>query len=259
MFDYFIYLVILAAGGLLGWVMRGRAERARRPQSHTYDQPSLPERGGGTYVKRQDPDQQAWVPRPQPRGGQPQPSSNLLMDIERLAVRLNSVEARVERLEDTREARSYDETGRGRSWQHDTRRRDEPRQGGQHSTSNTPRSPSASDAAVHQSYLRIFNEVPPDLPIQPVFVTLESDGGAGDIVESVRRFRQSESRHQVFVIFPNPGGGGWLYPNPRHPYTESMRYVFPGLARDNYNEVKPDINPLPVRPVGDGLWETLPG
>jgi hypothetical protein len=258
MYDYFIYLVLLAGGALLGYVVRGRLERGRRAVPPWPHQSDSTEREGGSYVQQRDPAPPTWarVPRSTSQLG-PDP----MQQVEALRMRLSGVEGRVQRLEDVLANRRDEKTRTEERWSRepDSRRSANPESGEPSRRPPLPRREANSYAAAQESYLKIFTEVTPDLPVQPLFVTLESDGVTGAIGESVRRFRQSESRHQVFVVFPKAGGGGWLYPNPRHPYTESMHYVFPELTRDNYNEVKPVINPLPARLIEDGLWETLTG
>lgn len=259
MFDYFIYLILLAVGALAGYMWRARSERGLRDQERWTDRHAQAEDGGPPYGPQQpNPSPPAWATK---RREQIQLGSGLMQEVEALKSRLERVEVSVERLEGARRVQTEDRTPTG-GWR---RHENDPRRGAgganreQPPRSQPPRHAADSYSAAQESYLKLSSDGPRDLPIQPLFVTLESEGGAGAIGESVRRFRQSESRHQVFIVFPKSGGEGWLYPNPRHPYTEAMRYVFPWLTHANYDDYKHTINPLPARLIEAGVWEALPG
>ena len=98
-----------------------------------------------------------------------------------------------------------------------------------------------------------------DLPIEPLFVTLDMDSSArgSAIGETKRRFNQSESKHSAFVVFPQDQNEGWIYPNPQISFTEAMKYVFPDLNYENFEDAKDRVEPRKVRSVSESAWETV--
>jgi hypothetical protein len=125
----------------------------------------------------------------------------------------------------------------------------------QHTKGGSSFSEQARDA-----YHRLSAEGLRNLPIEPLFVYLdvESSAAGAAVGESHRLFKESENKQNAFIIFQQDGREGWLFPNPRISYTESMRYVFPGLSYENFTEFKQKIDPARVRTSGDGMWELLP-
>jgi hypothetical protein len=119
-------------------------------------------------------------------------------------------------------------------------------------------SPSSSNT-VRDAYHKLSTEGLRNLPIEPLFVFLDVDSSAmGSAVgESQRLFRQSDNKQNAFVIFQNNRRDGWLFPNPRISYTESMRYVFPELSHENYEGFKNEVEPKKVRMTAEEMWEML--
>lgn len=110
-----------------------------------------------------------------------------------------------------------------------------------------------------ESYRKLAVEGLRNLPLEPdfVFLDMESSASASGVGESRRLFRHSDSNQNPFVLFHSDSDRGWLFPNPRVSYTESMRYVFPELSYSNYTEHKQHIKPIPVRLISEDLWEIV--
>jgi hypothetical protein len=127
------------------------------------------------------------------------------------------------------------------------------------SAANEAPSPNSSTTAKY-AYHKLSTEGLRNLPIEPLFVFLDVDSSAiGSAVgESQRLFRQSDNKQNAFVIFQNDRRDGWLFPNPRISYTESMRYVFPELSHENYEGFKNDVEPKRVKMAAEEMWEMLP-
>ena len=98
-----------------------------------------------------------------------------------------------------------------------------------------------------------------DLTVEPLFVVLDIDSSArgSAIGETKRHFNHSESKQSAFVIFPEGEKDGWIFPNPRFSFTEAMKYVFPDLCYENFEEAKDRVEPQRVHSVSQGAWETV--
>jgi hypothetical protein len=59
------------------------------------------------------------------------------------------------------------------------------------------------------------------------------------------------------VIFPEGEKEGWIFPNPIFSFTEAMKYVFPDLSYENFEEAKDRVEPQRVHSVSQGAWETV--
>jgi hypothetical protein len=95
--------------------------------------------------------------------------------------------------------------------------------------------------------------------VEPLFVVLDIDSSArgSAIGETKRHFNHSESKQSAFVIFPEGEKDGWIFPNPRFSFTEAMKYVFPDLNYENFEEAKDRVQPQRVHSVSQGAWETV--
>jgi hypothetical protein len=113
--------------------------------------------------------------------------------------------------------------------------------------------------AAADSYQRLTLEGLRNLAVEPVFVYLDVDESArgAAVGESERVFKQSDNKQNAFVIFAKTDGDGWLFPNPRISYTESMGYVFPQLTFENFTDSKHGVDPLRVKRTGESTWETF--
>jgi hypothetical protein len=113
--------------------------------------------------------------------------------------------------------------------------------------------------AAADSYQRLTLDGLRNLPLEPVFVYLDVDESArgAAVGESERVFKQSDNKQNAFVVFAKTDGDGWLFPNPRISYTESMGYVFPQLTFENFTDSKHGVDPLRVRRTGESTWETF--
>lgn len=109
------------------------------------------------------------------------------------------------------------------------------------------------------SYRRFSLDGLRNLSIEPVFVYLDVDESArgAAIGDSQRIFKQSDNKQNAFVVFAKNEGEGWLFPNPRISYTESMGYVFPQLSFENFTDSKHSVNPMRVRRTAESTWETF--
>jgi hypothetical protein len=109
------------------------------------------------------------------------------------------------------------------------------------------------------SYQQLSAEGLRNLPLEPLFVYLDVDSSAqGSAVgESQRLFKQSDNKQNAFVVFQQDSREGWLFPNPRISYTESMRYVFPELSYENFTDDKQKVDPAKVKLIAEGVWEML--
>jgi len=59
----------------------------------------------------------------------------------------------------------------------------------------------------------------------------------------------------TFVLFSDPNGQGYVFPNPGLYFMENaLRSVFPGLERDFFERSKEEVDPVRVSQVGDGRW-----
>jgi hypothetical protein len=47
-----------------------------------------------------------------------------------------------------------------------------------------------------------------------------------------------------------------LFPNPTILFTEAMKVVFPNLSREQFEDNKNRIAPLPVKAGQSGMWES---
>lgn len=114
-------------------------------------------------------------------------------------------------------------------------------------------------SAAADSYQRLTLDGLRNLPLEPDFVYLDVDESAlgAAVGESERVFKQSDNKQNAFVVFAKTDGEGWLFPNPRISYTESMGYVFPQLTFENFTDSKHGVDPLRVRRTGESTWETF--
>ncbi|MBI2655226.1 hypothetical protein HYX06_02265 [Candidatus Woesearchaeota archaeon] len=67
-------------------------------------------------------------------------------------------------------------------------------------------------------------------------------------------FRESRDISAPFIAFIQ-GNQGFLFISHIVYYSKTMSDVFPELTNQNYETVKPNIKPLPIRKREDGLWE----
>jgi hypothetical protein len=127
------------------------------------------------------------------------------------------------------------------------------------SSSGVARGNYDSQGLALEAYRQLSAEGLRGLPIEPVFVVLDIDSSArgSAIGEAKRNLRQAESKQSAFVIFSDGSPGGWLFPNPKISFTESMKYVFPELGHDNFEVAKNTIAPKRVRSVSAGEWEVV--
>jgi len=109
------------------------------------------------------------------------------------------------------------------------------------------------------AYRKLSRDGLRDLPVEPLFVVLDLDSSArgSGIGETNRHFNQSESKQSAFVIFPEGEKEGWIFPNPIFSFTEAMKYVFPDLSYENFEEAKDRVEPQRVHSVSQGAWETV--
>jgi hypothetical protein len=114
-------------------------------------------------------------------------------------------------------------------------------------------------ALATDSYRRFSLDGLRNLPIEPVFVYLDVDESArgAAIGDSQRVFKESDNKQNAFVVFAKNEGEGWLFPNPRISYTESMGYVFPQLTFENFTDSTHSVQPMRVMRTGENTWETL--
>jgi hypothetical protein len=124
-------------------------------------------------------------------------------------------------------------------------------------TATVAHSPGLANAVA--AYRKLSCEGLRDLPMEPLFVVLDIDSSArgSAIGETKRHFNQSESKQSAFVIFPEGEKEGWIFPNARISFTEAMKYVFPDLSYENFEEAKDRVEPQRVHSVSQGAWETV--
>ena len=110
-----------------------------------------------------------------------------------------------------------------------------------------------------EAYLKLSSEGLRDLLLEPVFVVLDMDSSTrgSAIGEAKRNFKRSANKQSAFIIFKEGPIGGWIFPNPRISFTEAMKYVFPDLSHENFEETKNGVKPRKVRATSDGEWETV--
>lgn len=109
-----------------------------------------------------------------------------------------------------------------------------------------------------KSYEKFTLEGLRDLPQEPIFVSLDIDTSAAMPIGEVKRtFKLSDNKQTAFVIFRKGQTEGWLFPNSRISFTETMKYVFANLSYDNFQDQKLTLTPVPVRTTTPGTWETL--
>lgn len=110
-----------------------------------------------------------------------------------------------------------------------------------------------------EAYRKLSAEGLRDLPIEPLFVVLDMDSSirGSAIGEAKRNFKQSDNKQSAFVVFKGGVMTGWIFPNPRISFTEAMKYVFPNLSYENFEEAKNSVEPRKVRVISDGAWETV--
>ena len=108
-----------------------------------------------------------------------------------------------------------------------------------------------------QSYRKLDSEGLRGLPIEPLFAVLDIDSSnQASVGDTYCYFKQSESKQSAFVIFPNKDATeGWLFPNPKISFTEAMKYVFPELSYDRFEELKNRVEPVCVRSLTNDVWE----
>jgi hypothetical protein len=109
------------------------------------------------------------------------------------------------------------------------------------------------------AYQKLSTEGLRGLPIEPLFALLDMESSArgSAIGETKRNFKQSDNKQSAFVIFRNNPTAGWIFPNPRISFTEAMKYVFPNLSYENFEEAKNRVDPKRVRATSEGAWETV--
>lgn len=146
---------------------------------------------------------------------------------------------------------------------------DQPTRGHQSAANKPPEKTRRSTSATVGHYPGLANAVAAyrklsceglrDLPVEPLFVVLDIDSSArgSAIGETKRHFNEFGSKQSAFVIFSEGEKDGWIFPNPRISFTEAMKYVFPDLSYENFEEAKDRVEPQRVHSVSQGAWETV--
>jgi hypothetical protein len=128
-------------------------------------------------------------------------------------------------------------------------------------TAGSTNAPAASQDALSTAcgaYRKLSTEGLRNLPAEPLFVVLDMDSSArGSALGEVKRqFKRSDSKQSAFVVFTGSEREGWIFPNPRISFTEAMKYVFPDLSYENFEEAKNGVEPRKVRAISGDAWET---
>lgn len=262
-------VAVIAAGGLVIWCLwryflrgddYGRGRGATRGD-HGYDRYVAAENQQRSAEYQR---QQVYYPGPSARGRGQGADARELEDLKR---RVAYLEGQLEII--GREvSRLYGERGSNLSTPIITRHREL----GQYSDSSELRGApdtqvpdlprgghSTPGAAAREAYLQLSAEGLRGLPVEPIFAILdiESSARVSAIGEAKRNFRQSDSKQSAFVIFSDGAASGWLFPNPKISFTESMKYVFPELGYENFESAKGGVAPKRVRAVSTGEWEVV--
>ena len=109
--------------------------------------------------------------------------------------------------------------------------------------------------AARAAYQTLTDERASATRLETIFADLDSPAQGAVIGEVSYSFRPAESKHSQFVIIPRDGSTGWLFPNPNILFTEAMKVVFPSLSREQFEDHKNRIEPVPVRAGQSGMWE----
>lgn len=90
---------------------------------------------------------------------------------------------------------------------------------------------------------------------ETLFADLDSAAQGAVVGEVNYSFKPAESKHSQFVIIPKDSSTGWLFPNPNRVFTEAMKVVFPHLSREQFEDRKISVDPMPVKVGSSGMWE----
>lgn len=176
---------------------------------------------------------------------------NLDKSIKELRDRVRNLESRPPT---TRDSTAFERSGRGPGWVSESepskKTSGEQPYTDQQNITDVPR-------AAKDNYHKLALEGHRSSVTHMFAVPYEGTDNRGIVVgDSPHEFRESSDKDTPFVIvIGDDGSAAWLFPNPLIYFTEAMKYVFPGLSREQFENNKKIIEPIPVRQRPDGLWE----
>jgi hypothetical protein len=91
---------------------------------------------------------------------------------------------------------------------------------------------------------------------RPVFLQLDIDAPSS-LGDSRRVLVSSSSKQSSYLLFLIDSNTGYLYPNPKISFSESMKYIWPSLNYNNWpGQMASQISPVKVTKIRDGVWIT---
>src|SRR3989338_8208752 len=106
-----------------------------------------------------------------------------------------------------------------------------------------------------QCYRTLLNSPDAQTSLRPVYFRVSrKTWDKPEFAPIIWFFEEVRDNATPFVAFTQDNQG-FLFPNHRIYFTSPMDKLFLKLTKTNYATVKPNINPLPIGKMEDGLWE----